>query len=126
MEDLVNSTKVLADKRPDPRFFLRFAICLDGDNNFYLGLQSDIRASGGVFIATRTLLPIGTAVVLAFTFPGSQGEIRAGGRVQWTRGGGFGQDGVKAGMGIELTDLDAAAARRIHAFMWRRDADFFA
>jgi Tfp pilus assembly protein PilZ len=124
------------ERRSDPRYFLRLAINLQGDNNFYLGLTSDIRVGGGVFVATRTLLPIGTPVLVAFTFPGSRGEVCIPGRVSWTRGVdataregdffGFAQDGVKAGMGIELDGLDAMTARRIHAFMWHRNADFFA
>jgi uncharacterized protein (TIGR02266 family) len=123
------------DRREHARFALRLAITLRGENNFYTGLSENI-SEAGIFIATQHVLPIGTPVVLSFTLPTFPEPISVGGRVQWVRGpdatAAFGDNfgdtfaDVKAGIGIQFSDLDQATIEAIRGFMQVRRPDFFA
>lgn len=129
-----HSMVVPVEKRREPRYLLRFAITIRGDNNFYLDLSDDISA-GGIFIATQKLLPVGTPVILSFTLAGYETSLSAEGVVRWQRGPDataheeniFGHDHteVKFGMGVEFRDLDDETALAIRSFMRRRRPEFF-
>lgn len=125
------------DRRRHPRYLLTLAITMEGENNFYSGLSENI-SEAGVFIATHTLLPIGTPVVLSFTLHGEAEPISVTGRVQWLRGPEattepqtvFGQDreaaaSVRTGIGIQFVDVTEEARTQIRAFMQRRSPEFF-
>jgi uncharacterized protein (TIGR02266 family) len=136
-EKTANSIPILAeDRRQDPRYALRLAITMHGDNNFYAGLSEDI-SEGGIFIATFHFLRIGTPVVLAFSLPNAETPITANGTVQWVRGpdataahdnifgGGRELPGIVPGMGIQFHGLDAATRKTIRDFMHYRRPVFF-
>lgn len=128
----------LDERRAHPRFHLKLAITLRGDNNFYTGVTSDI-SEGGVFIATQHLLPIGTPVLLQFHLTRFATDVTVRGVVCWTRdvdasartfsvfgGGTIGtEDEVKAGMGVRFDGLSASDAQQIRAFMDLRAPEFF-
>jgi uncharacterized protein (TIGR02266 family) len=123
------------DRRSCPRFHLQLAITLQGDNNFYTGVTADI-STGGLFIATSHLLPVGTPVRLQFHIKRFDADLTASGTVRWVRepsalargdenfhGGHF--DEVKAGMGIQFEGLSERDAKLIQAFMAVRAPEFF-
>lgn len=123
-----------ADPRRHPRYLLRLAITMQGDNNFYCGLSENLSESG-IFIATQYVLAIGTLVALSFTLPGDEEPISVVGCVQWVRrpgatasawnnfGGAISE--IKAGMGVRFTNVDPRSARAIHDFMGVRGPEFF-
>ncbi len=123
------------ERRKDQRYLLELAITLQGDNNFYTGLSENI-SEGGVFIATSTVLAVGTHVVLEFSLPDMAAPLRVGGRVQWTRepdamslpGNVFGNlesNEVLPGMGIKFVGIDRDAIYAIRQFMMLRLPDFY-
>ncbi len=71
---------------------------------------------GGLFINTRTPLPVGTVVKLLIQLPGAAAPVDLVGRVarvaEWNN-----EVNVAPGMGIEFTEVDPAARERIAAFV---------
>jgi uncharacterized protein (TIGR02266 family) len=124
------------DRRQTPRYELKLAITLHGENNFYAGLSENL-SEGGVFIATSQPLPIGTPVVLEFTLPTSPVALSLFGVVQWVRGpdatasqyaifgGGTEVAGAMPGIGVKFVDVDPVSAEAIRAFMQKREPVFF-
>ncbi|MBS2014310.1 MAG: TIGR02266 family protein [Deltaproteobacteria bacterium] len=126
---------VTRERRKDPRYLLQLAITMQGENNFYTGLSENI-SEGGIFIATQTVLKIGTRVELEFTLPHFDVPIRVEGTVQWIRepeamslpGHVFGcleTRDVPAGMGIRFDVIDQDAVYAIRKFMTLRLPDFY-
>lgn len=124
------------DQRLHPRYELRLAITMKGENNFYTGLSENI-SEGGVFIATHHLLPLGTPVLLAFTLPTSGTLLSIYGTVQWVRGpdatatswnvfgGGRELPGVMPGIGVQFHGVDPESLRAIREFMRQRTPVFY-
>lgn len=124
------------DRRSSPRFHLKLAITLRGDNNFYTGVSSDI-SEGGIFIATQYILPIGTPVVLQFHLSRYDVDLTIRGTVRWIRDvaavargrdagvGGAYIDEVKAGMGVQFDGVGPHEAALIKDFMRCRNPELF-
>ncbi len=78
---------------------------------------------GGLFINTRTPLPVGTAVKILVQLPGASFPFQLGGRV--TRVTEFdNKANMVPGMGVEFTDVDDAKRREIQAFVERLRVEF--
>jgi uncharacterized protein (TIGR02266 family) len=123
------------DRRLHPRYHLQLAITLRGDNNFSTGITADI-STGGVFIATQHILPVGTPVVMQFHLTRFDADITVAGTVRWIREpeatarggyvfGGSHFDDVKSGMGVQFHGLSAEDAALIQSFMQVRSPEFF-
>ncbi len=123
------------DRRLNPRYHLKLAITLRGDNNFYTGVTADI-STGGVFIATQHILPVGTPVVLQFHLTRFDVDVTVRGIVRWIREpeatarpgyvfGGAYMEEVKPGMGVQFMDLGPHDANMIRSFMQVRVPEFF-
>lgn len=121
------------DRRLHPRYHLKLAITLRGDNNFYTGITHDI-STGGVFIATQHILPVGTPVVMQFHLTRFDVDITVAGTVRWIREpstlpgavfhGGHVEE-VKPGMGVQFQELNVHEANMIRSFMQVRTPEFF-
>lgn len=118
------------ERRNNARYHLKLAITLRGDNNFYTGMTSDV-STGGVFVATIHILPIGTPVVLQFHLTRFGCDITVGGTVRWIREpqadeiGGKHVPDIKHGMGIQFEGLTPHDAKMIREFMQVRSPEFF-
>ena len=71
------------EKRRAPRAELSIEVGIDDHTNFYVGFSENI-STGGVFIATYRLLPVGAEVALTFVLP-DEFPVFVHGRVRWTR-----------------------------------------
>ena len=102
-----------ANRRHRERRECEFDVEFLGDSHFITGITQDLSV-GGVFVATYQLLPIGTAVTIAFELPDGH-RIEASGEVRWTR-----QEreeaGTRPGLGIAFTDLDPESVAKITEF----------
>lgn len=110
------------DRRPLralSRWAMRATLTVDGEDGLYAGLGYDV-ATGGIFVATYDLPPIGTRVDLALTLPDGQ-ELELGGVVRWTRDAEIATDGLPAGAGIECKGLPVAAQEALAAFATVRE-----
>jgi len=75
-------------------------------------------SSGGVFIETDEIQPVGTVLELNFTLAGSEKEITCKGRVAWANlhGAKLNPD-LPAGMGVEFQGLELGDLEDIFAFV---------
>lgn len=123
------------ERRSHPRFHLKLAITLRGDNNFYSGVTSDV-SEGGIFIATQYMLPIGTPVVMELELPRFEATLTVRGVVRWLREpeamcrpgevfGGAYHDEVKPGMGVQFDKVSPSEATMIRNFMRMRTPELF-
>lgn len=93
------------------------------DHNFYTGFTENI-SSGGLFVATRDLKPIGTKMEISFSIPGYDKKITTQCEVRWQR---LEQPHVDSnpGIGVRFTDLDPASAKAINDFIGTRASLFY-
>jgi uncharacterized protein (TIGR02266 family) len=111
------------ERRSKPRRKINVEIGLQTETNFFVGFSGDI-SEGGIFVTTVTLLPVGTAVMLSFSFPGGI-EVEAEGQVAWTREGAAFDSDLLTGMGIRFTQLNDAALAAIQEFVSIREPIFY-
>ena len=105
------------------REYARAPVCLEAiysaDGQEYSGLVHDL-SEGGMFIQSKSLLPVGTIMNIRFTLPGSDADVEAVGQVmrvvdQTER---FKADIVE-GMGIKFNDIFNWAKQAITEYVER-------
>ncbi|HOW51985.1 MAG TPA: PilZ domain-containing protein [bacterium] len=99
----------MIDKRKSPRIELElsvsFAVSSDVPHNFFPGIMQDI-STGGIFLATKQMLPIGTRLRLSFIIDNRQ--ISGHAEVRWLRQPSPSLPaGIDPGMGLLFLDLSA-------------------
>ena len=99
-------------------------ISLTSESNFYTGFTSDI-SEGGVFIATRETVPVGTEVT--FEMKLGSGSVNVTGIVRWARPyTELSDETVAPGVGVQFTNLHPKVAQIVNAFIAkRRDSIFY-
>jgi uncharacterized protein (TIGR02266 family) len=98
---------------------------LDTETNFYTGLSQDI-STGGVFVATSRIRPVGDQLTLRFSLPDIDVPIVARAEVRWTRDASpLDQGDNPPGMGLRFIDLSAEAKQAIATFLDRRESLFY-
>ena len=112
------------DRRQQPRFAVAVQVTMDSEHNFYTGLTQDL-SSGGLFVATHNIRPIGEQVHLHFTLPTSRDPIEAMTEVRWVRPEAVRGGGGEPGMGLMFCELTPQAKAAIHAFLDQRDSLFY-
>lgn len=86
------------DKRRHARAEVTLLVEYD-DADDLVGDYTDNLSTGGTFVATSRVLPEGTRVRLALSFPGLLETIQVDGEVRWSR---TGDGGGEAGVGLEF------------------------
>ncbi len=113
-----------ADHRKSPRVPLDVEVGVDTHTNFYIGFGENV-SEGGLFVATFSLLPIGTLVALTFTLP-DESALHVNAVVRWLRDPhDLEMRDMPPGMGLEFVDLGESELERIHAYIAARDPMFF-
>ncbi len=97
----------MVDKRKSPRIELElsvaFALSGEAPNDFFPGIMQDI-SSGGLFIATKQMLPLGTRLRLSFVM--ERRQISGHAEVRWLRPPSPNLPaGTDPGMGLSFLDL---------------------
>jgi uncharacterized protein (TIGR02266 family) len=123
-EDTTSNPTVIIDLRTAPRVNLCVDIGFRSETNFYTGYTDDL-STGGLFVATFNLKPIGTSLALVFCLPAGR-EIETEGIVRWIRDTREYNSGVVTGMGIQFCGLLSEDADAIRAFIALRDPIFYA
>jgi uncharacterized protein (TIGR02266 family) len=113
-----------AERRTARREALNVEVGFRSDTNFYTGFTCDI-STGGLFVATHMLQPIGTSLTLAFALPNGH-EIEVRGVVRWLRDPRDYDSDAVPGMGIQFEGVDEEDARAIREFMSLREPMFYA
>jgi uncharacterized protein (TIGR02266 family) len=109
--------------RSAARAQLKADVDFSSDSNFYGGFSTDI-ADGGLFVATLSLLEVGSHVAVKFTMPSGE-EVEAQGEVRWVRSFDERAPYMFPGMGIKFTQLSPRAKTQIASFVAQREPMFF-
>jgi uncharacterized protein (TIGR02266 family) len=91
------------------------------ESTFYAGLSLDI-STGGLFVATYDLHPVGTPVAVTLNLPDGHAVV-ANGVVRWVRESASGE--VTPGMGIEFAGLSQPDLEAIEAFCRSRTPMYY-
>ena len=109
------------EQRASQRVTVAVDIHLASDSQFFSGLSGDI-SEGGLFLSTYRTLPIGSAVDLEFSLPGTESPLHARGEVRWLREHAHDQP---RGVGIAFDELADEDRERIHRFCTLRPALYY-
>ena len=110
----------ISDRRD---FAAEIEISQESDHNFYTGFTENI-SSGGLFIATRDLKPIGSIMEIAFSIPGQEIKISTRAEVRWQRLEQSDADSMP-GIGVRFLDINPASAQAINQFIGTRGSLFY-
>jgi uncharacterized protein (TIGR02266 family) len=110
-------------RRVHSRHGVAIDVTLESESNFYMGLTENLSA-GGLFIATHTLRPLGTAIDVTLQLPGAEDPVRVRGTVRWVREYSETSDGGP-GMGLRFDDITEEDAHIIRQFLAARDPLFY-
>jgi uncharacterized protein (TIGR02266 family) len=103
-------TTHLMNRRASERSQIEVEVSLTSESQFFAGLSGDI-STGGLFVQTYSLRPVGSRVLVAFSLP--EGEIRTPGTVRWVRRE---AEGTTPGLGIAFENLESSERDSIEAF----------
>ena len=112
--------QVSGARRSTPRTGLEVEVTFESDDNLYAGLTRDI-GTGGLFVATSVLLPVGTSLGVRFTLPGRVAPFSVFARVQWTRSPRLHAPDMQPGMGLAFAQLTPGDRRALQEFMRQRE-----
>jgi uncharacterized protein (TIGR02266 family) len=122
-----NSSRAPAgdERRKHERLSLAAEVGLRSESNFYTGFSDDV-SEGGLFIATYTLLPVGSKVEVSFWLPSGH-EVTASAEVRWVRDTHHSDDHghVSPGMGVRFVGLSSDHLSAIRHFMEMRPPMFY-
>ena len=116
-------TQSESERRIQRRFPYRIEVNLESEHNFYTGFTENI-SSGGLFIATRELVELGTTLRVQFTLPDVDGPINVDCEVRWQRleqGGGT----LSPGIGVHFLSLSTQEEGYVNAFLRKRETLFY-
>ncbi len=120
--------KLQRDYRREEREVARASVYVSvdvySDHNFWTGLTMNM-SEGGLFVATHSLVPVGSFVILHMMLPSYEEEIVIAAEVRWTRAYSPGQDGTPPGIGLQFIDLDDDTLLAIREFIESREPLFF-
>jgi uncharacterized protein (TIGR02266 family) len=102
------------ERRAASRRRLEVEVSLTSDSTFFAGLSGDV-STGGIFVSTYELKPVGTQVDLVFAIAETVIETR--GVVRWVQEA---REGMRPGMGIAFESLSAGELKRIEEFCQAR------
>ena len=85
---------------------IRLEVCYGTDGQCFNTDYSVDMSTGGVFLATDTILPVDTPLVIKFKLPGTDAIIVCDSRVAWTNEpGNLKKSSLPPGMGIQFNEL---------------------
>jgi uncharacterized protein (TIGR02266 family) len=111
------------NRRIHPRFAVDLDVTMSSEHNFYAGFAENI-SSGGLFIATHVLKPVGEKLEISVTLPDRAEAIRCRGEVRWVREYSE-RSNVPPGLGIRFIGLPAPDAEAIERFLKDREPLFY-
>lgn len=110
------------ERRTNERVSLEVEVSLTSENNFYTGFTSDI-SEGGLFIATRETVPVGTE--LTFELKLGSGVVEVKSIVRWIRPYSELTEDVPPGVGVQFMHLNPKVAQVVNSFIAKRRESIF-
>ena len=111
------------NRRRIPRFGVKLDVTLESAHNFYQGFAENL-SSGGLFVSTHRLRPIGERVDVSLGLPDEKESIDCLSEVRWVREYNERSD-VSPGMGLRFIDITSEASARIAQFLETREPLFY-
>ncbi|HPM77236.1 MAG TPA: TIGR02266 family protein [bacterium] len=98
--------KDAAEKRRDIRVHLKARVDYEllSEDTFLFEYTSNV-SRGGIFLATRNPLPVGTVIRMHFSLPTNNRKIEVKGKVAWINEFKPGKKNRNPGMGVEFVNL---------------------
>jgi uncharacterized protein (TIGR02266 family) len=100
-----------------PRHELTVEVTFESKHNFYTGISEDL-STGGLFVVTDMLCPVGECIRVRFTLPGSTEVMDAITEVRWVRS--TDMNGGETGMGLQFLQMSAKTKQAVKAFADKR------
>jgi len=120
----LSQPRSMADgRRETVRVALKTQVDLSSDSNLFTGFGTNI-SEGGLFVATHSVVPVGTQVDLTFTLPGGV-RLSLQGEVRWIREVNDRTPDVFPGVGVRFVELPREAADALHRFVQSREPLFY-
>ncbi len=113
-----SAAAALKRQRRAPRIALNVETGIDDHTSFSIGFCENL-STGGLFVSTYRLVPVGTKVALTFVLP-DEHPLFVQGIVRWMRAPVQETSDIIPGLGIEFVDLGIAEAERIATFVEQR------
>ena len=104
------------DRRNDARFDVKIKVDYYTKDIFVSNYVTNL-SKGGVFIETKTPLPVQSEIHFTFILPDFNVKIEANGKVVWTYDVKKGTGKVVSGMGIKFTDLSPRHKAQIEEYL---------
>ncbi|MBI3597109.1 MAG: TIGR02266 family protein [Nitrospirae bacterium] len=104
------------NRRKDTRFDVKIKVDYSTKDIFVSNYVTNL-SKGGVFIETKTSLPVQSEIHCTFILPDFNVKIEAKGRVVWTYDVKKGTGKVVSGMGIKFTDLSPQHKAQIEEYL---------
>ena len=101
------------------RVRVQVGVDLHTQSNFFVGTSLNL-SEGGLFVATRSEVPVGSEVDLGFTLPGGA-TLQVRGVVRWRRAADERTPLATSGVGIQFVDASEQALAEVRAFIEQRD-----
>jgi len=111
------------ERRAAPRAEIEADIGFQSETNFFMGFTEDI-STGGLFIATYDVRPMGSSLNINFTLPNGH-LVSAEGIVRWVREYNETTPDTPPGMGVQFENLQPVDKEAIHSFIEERPAMFY-
>ena len=109
-----------AEARREPRQIIEIEVAVVADAKEYLGITENL-SSGGVFVATYSLRPIGSKVAVELAIPGGE-PFAVDGVVRWLRQS---NGEYWPGIGVQFETVSAEQDARIRKFLATREPMFY-
>ncbi|MCG5053657.1 MAG: TIGR02266 family protein [Myxococcales bacterium] len=114
-----------SERRQHHRFDFEVEVGFETETNFYTGLTQDI-SSGGLFVATHNLKPVGSKFMLQFKLPGASVAMELEVEVRWLREtSSLHRSDGPHGMGVRFVNLTNEQRSRIELFLKQRESLFY-
>ena len=95
----------------------------DAETNFFAGFEGSI-SSGGLFIATYDIYPIGTLLNVRATLPGGH-MLDEESTVSWIREYNENTPDISPGMGVVFNNISQEDSQKIDSYMAKHEAIFY-
>jgi len=112
------------NQRRAERHDLKVEVSAQSDHQFFTGFSENI-SSGGLFIGTYQILPIGTKFKLSFSVPGVDRTFEASCEVRWLREYNENTPDVVPGVGVRFVGLDSQDEQILDAILQRVETMFY-
>lgn len=112
------------DRRERDRTPMTVELGLTSESMFYTGFTENI-STGGLFMATRDLLPLGSVFGVTFTLPNYAQSITVQCEVRWQRLEQLDNAECQPGMGVRFLTVSPTEVDAINDFLRMRDTLFY-